>query len=144
VSTNQEERDERPCRFCRAAYGDDAELCEFAHRQSAEVLAPLATAMARLFQGRNPSDEQVGWFMEDASAVVEDFDPMPDKWRLRTLPTSPHDGFVARFRINDVTYVIEDGEGHCTPVRLATLRQWQREADAPLAAPVPVTEGRTE
>lgn len=119
----------RPCQFCRAAYGADAEMCEFSHRQSVEVVAPLATAMARLFQDRNPSDEQIGWFMEDASAVVEDFDPLPEKWRLRRLPDTKYDGFVARFRINDVTYVIEDGEGHIPPVPLARLREWQREAE---------------
>jgi hypothetical protein len=46
------------------------------------VTYELATAMARLFQSRTPSDEQIGWFMEDAEAVVGDFDPPPEKWRL--------------------------------------------------------------
>jgi hypothetical protein len=118
---------DRPCRYCRAAWGNDPELCEFAHHNT-PGLVELATAMARLFQSRTPSDEQIGWFMEDAEAVVGDFDPPPDKWRLRKLPNSS-DQFVARFRINDVTYVIEDGEGHIPPVRLSTLRQWEREAD---------------
>jgi hypothetical protein len=121
---------ERPCRYCMAAYGSDAEMCGFAHLQPADVVAPLALKMARSFQGHNPSMEQIGWFMEDAAAVIEDFDPLPEKWSLRKLPLDDEDGeFLARFRINGVTYIIENGEGHCTPVRLATYRGWQREAE---------------
>ena len=86
---------QRPCRWCQAAYGLDAELCEFAHHQPAVVVAPLALAMARMFQTRNPSDEQVGWFMEDASAVVEDFDPLPDEWRPRPPCSTSSGGWTA-------------------------------------------------
>lgn len=121
---------ERPCRFCRAAYGDDADLCEFAHQDMSPNLTALASEMARVFQQEDPTDEQVGWFMEDADAVVSDFDPAPERWKIRKLPLSEYGEFVARFRINEVTYVIEDGEGHCAPVRLSTYREWQHEADA--------------
>jgi len=124
----------RPCRYCLAAYpilfeNGDASSCEFEHRDEQRIY-DLAIAMARVFQQREPTDEQVAWFLEDADAVVDDFDPVPVRWRVRKLPDS--DEFVARLRICDVTYVIEHG-GHkvkTVPVRLATLRQWQREADA--------------
>ena len=82
-----------------------------------------------VFQQRPPTDEQVGWFLEDADAVVDDFDPAPERWRVRKLP----DGFcefASRIRINDVTYVIRDGDKEkVPPVRLSTLREWQREAE---------------
>lgn len=117
----------RPCRYCIAAYEFDAADCEAVHRDEQRIY-DLAEAMAKLFQARHPSDEQVGWFLEDADAVVDDFDPTPDRWRLRRLPNR-FEQFVARFRINDVTYVIEDGEGYSPPVRLSTFRQWEREAD---------------
>jgi hypothetical protein len=117
----------RPCQYCVAAYEFDTDDCANTHRDEQRVY-DLATAMAKLFQDRHPSDKQVGWFLEDAEAVVDDFDPAPERWRLRRLPDSSEQ-FIARFRINDVTYVLEDGEGHSPPVRLSTLRQWEREAD---------------
>jgi hypothetical protein len=123
----------RPCRYCLAAYPilfeeGDATSCEWEHRDDPRVY-DLAAAMARLFQQRNPTDEQIGWFLSDADAVVDDFEPAPEKWRLRKLPDS-NDEFVARFRINEVTYVLQDGcKEKVAPVRLSTLRQWQREAN---------------
>ena len=68
---------------------------------------------------------------DDADAVVDDFDPVPEKWRLRRLPENNFAEFDCRFRINDVTYVIQAGGKDCKPlpVRLSTYRGWQREAD---------------
>ena len=120
----------RPCRYCNAAYPTCAdEICiDFVHRDERRVY-DLAIAMASLFQQRPPTDEQVGWFVEDANAVVDDFDPVPEKWRLRKLPLGKYDEFIARFRINDVTYILQDGEKEkTTPVRLSTYRSWLREA----------------
>lgn len=119
-----------PCQFCVAAYPEIAdEICEWEHRDEQRVY-DLALAMARVFQARQPTDEQVQWFLSDADAVVDDFDPAPEKWRVRKLPNSDRE-FVARFRVNDVTYVLQDGCKEKTePVRLSTLRSWQREANA--------------
>jgi len=123
----------RPCRYCLAAYPTVAdEVCEYTHRDEQRVY-DLATAMAALFQPRPVTDEHVGWFVDDADAVVDDFDPAPAKWRLRKLPDDFSE-FDCRFRINDVTYVVRPGEKEkVPPVRLSTLRAWQREADAAAA-----------
>ena len=123
----------RPCKFCLAAYpilfeDGDVTACEWEHRDDPRVYA-LAAAMARIFQPRPNTDEQVAWFLQDADAVVDDFDPAPEKWRIRKLPLGGSGEFVMRFRINDVTYVIQDGWGHIAPVRLSVLRAWQREAN---------------
>ena len=129
----------RPCRYCLAAYpilfeDGDVSSCEFEHRDDPRVYA-LATAMARIFQPRPNTDEQIAWFLNDADAVADDFDPAPDRWRAHKLPDNPRDEFVARFRVNGVTYVLQDGDKEKTvPVRLSTLRQWQREAEADAAA----------
>ena len=124
----------RPCKYCLAAYpilfeDGDTTACEWEHRDEQRVY-DLAAAMARIFQPRPNTDEQVAWFLQDADAVVDDFDPQPEKWRIRKLPDGKNDDFVLRFRLNDVTYVIQDGgKEKTTPVRLSTLRGWQREAD---------------
>jgi hypothetical protein len=123
----------RPCKFCLAAYpilfeDGDVSSCEFEHRDEQRVY-DLAAAMARVFQPRPNTDEQIAWFLQDADAIVDDFNPVPAKWRLRKLPDGS-DEFAARFRVNDVTYVIEDGGKEKTnPVRLSALRAAQREAN---------------
>jgi hypothetical protein len=122
----------RPCRYCVAAYPEIAdEICEMEHRDEQRVY-DLATAMARIFQPRPTTDERVQWFLNDADAVADDFDPATEKWRIRKLPGDSSE-FIMRFRVNDVTYVLQDGDEKNTPVRLATLRSWQRDADAEAA-----------
>jgi hypothetical protein len=124
---------ERPCRFCLAAYpilfeDGDVTACEWEHRDDRRVY-DLATAMAAVFQHRPPTDEQVCWFLGDADAVVDDFDPAPERWRVRKLPDDSSE-FVSRFRVNGVTYVLQDGDKEkTTPVRLSTYRSRQREAE---------------
>ena len=123
----------RPCRYCLAAYPEiAAEICDDDYHRDTQPLYDLAIAMAGLFQHRPPTDEQVGWFVDDAEAVVGDFDPAPEKWRLRKLPTGGSGEFDCRFRINGVTYVAPEGGKDCKgyPVRLSTYRQWMREANA--------------
>jgi len=123
----------RPCRYCLAAYPTVAdEVCEYTHRDEQRVY-DLATAMASVFQHRPPTDEQVGWFVDDADAVVDDFDPVPAKWRVRKLPNDFSE-FDVRMRINDVTYVCQPGDkSKELPVRLSTYRSWLREAEADAA-----------
>lgn len=135
----------RPCRYCVAnwigmskrAPGDvsvepilpTAEDCEFAHRDEPRVY-DLARAFAKVMQDRRPSDEQIGWFLEDANEVVDDFDPTPDRWRVRKLPESAgdaDDGIEVRLRINDVTYVALEGGKECrgSIVKLTEFRSWR-------------------
>lgn len=125
----------RPCRFCLAAYPilfEDGETtaCEWEHRDEERIYV-LARKMASVFQQPGPTDEQVAWFLADADAVVDDFDPLPEKWKLRRLPEgSSDDGFVMRFRLNDVTYVVQDGgKEREHPVRLSVLRAAQKQAN---------------
>ena len=121
----------RPCRFCLAAYPAVAhETCQFEHRDDPRIYA-LAAALAAMFQSGFQSgsvtDEKIGWFLADADAIVDDFDPAPERWEVGQLPCDPE--FVMRFTVNGETYIVQDGEGHVTPVRLSTFRQRQREAD---------------
>lgn len=120
----------RPCRFCVANHGEhaDAEMCEFAHRDEPAVYE-LGRRLACLFQGeKNPTDEHVGWFLEDANAIVEDFGERPERWRVRKLPDDDGGEFVACFRVNDITYIIQNAEGHNLPERLAQYRSARASA----------------
>lgn len=135
---------EQPCRYCVAVWTGtstripgglppvlpSADDCASAHRDDPRVYA-LAEAFAKALQTRNPSDEQVGWFLEDADDVVDDFDPAPDRWRVRRLPASANDGeqgIDVRLRINDVTYVALEGGKDCrgSVVRLSEFRKLWR------------------
>lgn len=122
----------RPCQYCRAAYPDMAgEICEWAHRDETRVYV-LAEALAKVFQDPDPSDEQVQWFLADADAIIDDFDPGPDAWPIENLPLTPDDydsNFIMKFRCNGETYVVQDADFEpAHPVKLSTWRRWQREA----------------
>lgn len=136
---------ERPCRFCIANWAGittrrfageparepirpDPDDCGMAHERNDQTLYDLATAFARACCGtRTPSDEQIGWYLSDADDVVGDFQPPPERWRVRKLPASRNDdeqGIEQRLRINDVTYVALEGGKDCRGQvsRLATYR----------------------
>jgi hypothetical protein len=133
----------RPCRYCIAAWAGYSKSdppirpeprdCEWEHRDDPRVYA-LATEMARAVAG-NRDDEHAGWFLADADQIVDDFDPTPDRWRVRRLPAQKRDGedeIEIRLRINGVTYVgLEGGKDTRGPVLpLATFRQERKEANA--------------
>lgn len=122
--------DTEQCQYMAAAYptlnGDDT--CS-EHRHEARVFE-LARALASEFQKPDPTDEQIGWFLDDADAVVDDFDPAPDVWEIAGLRSMPEElpGITNLLRINDVEYVIQDSEWEpAHPVSLATYRSWQEE-----------------
>lgn len=133
----------RPCRFCIANWAGatgklsgtplvpEAHDCEFTHRDDQRVY-DLARAMASVQQQRNPTDEQVAWFLEDADDVVDDFDPAPEKWRIRRLPAQVRDSedeIAVRWRINGVTYVALEGgkDSRGSVVTLKQFRSWRND-----------------
>lgn len=115
----------RPCRYCVAGWSASAEDCEWTH---AYDVVSLATEIARAIQEADPTDAQIGWMMSDADAIFQDFKRIPKVWKVTDFTTNERSEFTARFKVNGIVYVIEDGEGECHPVRLSTWRQWQREA----------------
>lgn len=128
----------QPCRYCIADWATAAPLvtvkpedCDDRHRNDPRIYA-LARSLASVLQGSDPSDQQISWFLADADQVVDDFDPAPDRWRVRRLPESPndqYDGIEVRLRINDVTYVALEGGKDC-PGSLLTLAAFRREQRA--------------
>jgi len=125
----------RPCRYCIADWAPtevSAEECEMRHRDDARVY-DLARSLATVLQGRQPSDQQIAWFLADADGVVDDFTPVPSRWRVRRLPESANDGYdgiEVRLRINDVTYVALEGGKDCPGdmLPLAEFRRQEKEA----------------
>lgn len=120
------------CRFMQAAYPElDAEDTCSDHRHDDQTFA-LARALAVVCQDPDPSDEQIGWLIDDA-AVVDDFDPVPAEWTL----TPPEMGEKANrygvdftLTINGVDYVVPVSEWEPShPVSLAEWRTWNDEAE---------------
>lgn len=128
----------RPCQYCIADWAPSEignEECEWRHRDDPRVYA-LARALAVVFQQRNPTDQQIAWFLSNADQVVDDFDPPPAVWRARRLRpcvNDQYDGIEVRLRINGVTYVgLEGGKDDDGPLmKLAEFRRSQRPAEQP-------------
>jgi hypothetical protein len=121
------------CRYMEAAYPtlDAEDTCGYAaHRHDTQTFA-LARALAVAAQDPNPSDEQIAWFLEDAAAVVDDFDPTPATWNATEPRLADEPGLEFTMTINDVPYVVQTG-GHkepAHPLRRSTWEEWNREAD---------------
>ncbi|MDE9364570.1 hypothetical protein PZ938_03050 [Luteipulveratus sp. YIM 133132] len=89
----------------------------------------LARAFAEVFFDAHASDEQVALFLDDADAVVDDFDPPPSAWDVRQVQTDEL-GVAIGLTINDREYVLPETEQEPeVPVALSTWREWHREND---------------
>ena len=115
------------CKYMAAAYPTlTAEESCGNHRHIPEVFA-LASAMAAVFQSE-VTDEKVGWFLEDADAVVDDFDQAPGNWTVTEPEISARHGVTQEFKVNDQVYVLPDGDWEASvPVRLSTWLTWHED-----------------
>lgn len=116
------------CRFMAAAYPTlDVEDTCTEHRHDAPTFA-LAEAMAKAFQDPNPSDEQIGWLLNDAAAVVDDFDPAPLSWAVTKPRMTREVGLDFTLTINGIEYVIQENDsgGHVEshPVSREEWESW--------------------
>lgn len=118
------------CRYMAAAYptlsADDTCGKYSGHRHDKPTFG-LARALAEMFQQPDPSDEQVGWFLEDAAAIVDDFEPTPGGWSIEEREVSKDDSFNLDFAfvLNDVEYVVQQSEWEPShPVKRATWLSW--------------------
>lgn len=117
------------CKYMEAAYpllGDEA-CSEHQHDVST---FELAKALAVVCQSPNPSDEQIAWFLDDAGAVVSDFDPTPTEWEITGLTHSYVVGLDFVLRINDKPYVIPQSDWEPShPISLAEWQSWHRSEE---------------
>ena len=115
------------CVYMQAAYptldGDDT--CEGFHRHEPRVY-DLARALTATFQDEPITDEKVAWFLNDADAVVDDFDPTPDAWTVTEGERTASDyGIDQVLWINGIEYVLPASEFEpSTPVTRATWESW--------------------
>lgn len=121
------------CQYMEAAYPilDADECCDpMMHRHESRVFG-LATALAKTFAAESPSDEQIGWFFNDADAVVDNFQPAPDQWEVLELPSDDEERDIARrFSINGIEYVLPESEWTpATPVARTTYDSWFEEQE---------------
>lgn len=116
------------CRYMEAAYPDlGAEDTCTEHRHDEPTFA-LARALAVAAQDPNPSDEQIGWLLNDAAAVVDDFDPLPESWVATEPQLAEVPGLDFTLTINGRPYVIqESGQEETHPMGRDQWRAWQDE-----------------
>jgi hypothetical protein len=116
------------CDYMRAAYPSlDAEDTCSEHRHDDPTFT-LARAMAVAFQQPDPTDEQIGWCMDDAAAVVDDFDPTPDSWTVTEPEVTDEAGLDFTLSINGRPYVVQPSEWEPSrPVSRAQWEAWQDE-----------------
>jgi hypothetical protein len=121
------------CRYMHAAYPSlTAEDSCSEHRHDAPTFA-LARAMAVAFQQPDPTDEQIGWCLDDAAEVVDDFDPAPLSWTVTPPELTREAGLDWTLTINGAEYVIQqnDSGGHVVvhPVSREQWDIWMTEAE---------------
>lgn len=107
--------------------GDDT--CQ-THRHEPRVVG-LARVIAGAVHETEPSDEQIAWFLDDADAVVDDFDPTPERWDvvLGGIPKIP--GIDHEMTVNGVAYVVPASEWEpATPIKRETWLREQRDEDS--------------
>ena len=63
-----QDRPTPPCQFCVAAWGQ--ETAEAVCQDHDERVQSVARQIAERIHGPTPTDEQIGWFMEDGQIVV--------------------------------------------------------------------------
>ncbi len=118
-----------PCRFIAAAYpGEDC----FDHRHEDRVFDLSRALAAATHENADPTDEQVGWFLADADAMVDDFDPAPGAWVVTAAEPSDESGIDFTLTINGRAYVVQDNGGSgevCQPVARDEWESWLTEAD---------------
>lgn len=119
------------CQFMAAAYPSlDAEDTCSEHRHDGATFA-LAKAFAVACQSPDPTDEQIGWMLDDAAAVVDDFDPHPNAWVVTEPKETDEPGLEFTLTVNERPYVIQPSEWEPSrPVSRAEWDSWQEAPDA--------------
>lgn len=118
------------CRYMEAAYPslDAADTCGTADHRHDEHTFALARAFAVACQDPDPSDEQIGWFLEDAAAVIDDFAPSTVEWTVTPFEPSDIVGLESTFEINGRPYVLQPSEQEPShPVSLTRWHEWEDE-----------------
>lgn len=116
------------CRYMAAAYPTlDADDTCTEHRHDEQTFA-LARSLAVAAQDPNPTDEQIAWLLNDAAAVVDDFDPIPTAWTATEPQVANTPGLDFTLTINGREYVIqESGQEDTHPVSRQQWWAWQDE-----------------
>lgn len=116
------------CRYMRAAYPtlDGNDTCS-EHRHDERTFS-LARAMATAFQQPSPTDEQIGWCLDDAAAVVDDFEPRVHEWTVTPPEFTDEPGLDFTLTVNGDDYVVQPSEWEPSrPVSRTQWDAWMRE-----------------
>lgn len=113
------------CRYMAAAYPtlDAAGTCDW-HRHEPRVFDLARAFAAAVHETADPTDEQVGWFVDDADAVVDDFDPVPESWVTTAFKVTDEAGLDFTTTINGRAYVVQDNGGSGEEVHPVAREKW--------------------
>lgn len=118
------------CRYMEAAYPtlSAKDTCGYAEHRHDEPTFALARAFAVAWQQADPTDEQIGWYLEDAAAVVDDFAPGTLEWTVTDMEPTAVTGLESTLTINGRPYVIQPSEYEPShPVSLTRWHEWEDE-----------------
>lgn len=119
------------CRYMAAAYpsltGDES--CS-EHEHNAPTFA-LARALTEAIQEAEPTDEQIGWALDDAAAIIGDFDPAPLTWTVTKPQISRETGIDFTFEVNGIDYIVQpSGDGEIQhPISREEFDSWFEDDD---------------
>lgn len=139
-------------RYCLAAWGEISGADECWHHKHTPRTESLARALAVQVNGDDPTDAQIGQWMDDAASMLDDH-PDTNEWRITewTVGANLDDvhargdkfeevprNLTARFRLNGIEYVVPEAEFEpSAPVRLEVYIGWYVE-------PADLSEGNTK
>lgn len=129
-------------RYCLAAWGLPSRDDECWQHKHTPRIESLARALATQVNGDDPTDAEIGGWMDDAAAMVDD-NPGAIDWRITEFRVGANlddvhargeefeevpRSLTARFRLNGIEYVVPEAEFEpAAPVRLATYIGWYAE-----------------
>lgn len=116
------------CRYMEAAYpGLVAEDTCGLHRHDAPTFA-LARELAGVIQGVEPTEEQIGWVLDDAAGFVDDFEEGQTEWNIEAWRPVREPGLIFRMTVNGQEYVVPESEWDTAhPVSDSEWMRWNDE-----------------
>lgn len=101
----------KQCKYMEIAYptldGDDT--CSL-HSHDNTHVPVVAYELSSIFQEELTTDETIAWFLDDAQAIVDEFESWVGSWDIRRSDLPVPSGCVMGLWVNGVEFVIQDSD----------------------------------